>query len=220
MKKCLFLAIILPLCICPLSGCKKKPVEKFSADEVVAAAKLKPAKDPIQEEIYAFRLKTRQAYNRRQFDELETKARELRVAKPLFSNGSWKIAQFYESFECRHDEPESMWQLHDRIHHDWIAAKPDSVTARVAYADFLVEYAWRARGSGFADTVTKTGWRLFRERLASARSVLGEARRLPEKDPVWWLVALFVARGESWTRMEYNALFAEAKAFAPTFLGL
>ena len=42
-----------------------------------------------------------------------------------------------------------MWQLQERIHQEWIAAKPRSVTARVACAD----YAWQARGSGYAHTV-------------------------------------------------------------------
>lgn len=33
---------------------------------------------------------------------------------------------------------ESMWELHDKIHRAWTAAQPQSITARLAYADFLV----------------------------------------------------------------------------------
>jgi len=108
-----YFGFFLLLCICGLPGC-------WNAEEKAAIAKLKPTKDPILEEIYGFRLKMRALYNSRRFSELEPVAAEIRRTKPRFDNGSWKIAQFYESFACRREEPESMWQLHDRIHQDWI----------------------------------------------------------------------------------------------------
>ena len=223
-------AYVLPLLLLVgiLAGCKEKsasgsnagaPAEHIDADEKVAAAKLKPAKDPIQEEIGASNLETRQAYNNRRFDDLEKKAAQLRAGKEVFGNGSWKIAQFYAALACNDAEPESMWQLHDRIHQEWIAAKPASISARVAYADFLTEYAWRARGTGYADKVSEDGWRLFGERLAAARKVLEEARGLEEKDPYWWVTALTVALGQSWDRAQYEVLIAEAHAFEPKFWG-
>jgi hypothetical protein len=196
-----------------------RPRENIDAAERAAAAKLAPAKCPVQEEIYAFRLKVRQAYNNRRFDELEFIAAELRKKKEVFGNGSWKIAQYYDSFGCRDDEPASMWKLHDEIHRAWNAAKPASLTAKVAFADFLVEYAWEARGNGFSDTVTSEGWRLFGERLAAARNVLREASALPEKDPYWGMVALGVARGQQWEKSEYDALVEEVTAAEPTYWG-
>ncbi|MDQ3621745.1 MAG: DUF4034 domain-containing protein [Verrucomicrobiota bacterium] len=202
----------LALSLACLSGCKDKPVSDSEADrapgstvlenidpsEEAAAARLQPAKDPIDEEISAFRAEFREAYDHRRFDDLEQRAAKLRAAREVFGNGSWKILQFYNSFECRDDEPESMWELHDRIHQEWIAAKPESITACVAYADFLTGYAWQARGSGYAGTVTEKGWALFGERLASAREVLAKGRQLPDKDPIWWLTALRVALGKGW----------------------
>jgi hypothetical protein len=112
-----------------------------------------------------------------------------------------------------------MWQLHDRIHQDWIAQFPTSITARVAYADFLREYAWHARGTGFADKVTEEGWRLFGERLESARKTLAEARELTDKDVFWWEVALGVARGQQLPKNAYDQLLEEGKAFEPKFCG-
>lgn len=203
---------LLLLCICGLPGC-------WNAEEKAAIAKLKPTKDPIQEEIYAFRVKTRQLYNNRRLAELEQAAAELRRAKPLFDNGSWKIAEFYESFGCRAEEPESMWQLHDRIHQEWVAQFPTSITARVAYADFFTDYAWHARGHEFANKVTKEGWRLFGERLDSASKTLAAARDLTDKDPFWWEVALGVALGQHWSKDEYDRLLEGAKAFEPKFWG-
>src|SRR5437773_4206380 len=187
------------LCICTLAGCGYIKVK-------IAIARLKPTKEAVLEKPSAFKVKIRQPYNSRRFGELETTAAELRRTKPLFDNGSWKIAEFYDSFSCRSSEPESMWQLHDRIHQDWIAQFPMSITARIAYADFFTDYAWHARGTGFADKVTKEGWQLFRERLELARNTLVESRELTDKDPFWWLVALGVALGQQWPKNEYEQL--------------
>jgi len=210
-------------CVGGICGCKEKgpPVREAQTtrQQQSFAAGLKPVKDPVSEKIYAFRLDVRQAYNNRRFDDLDRTAEELRTSKEVFGNGSWKIVQFYAAFECRNSEPESMWQLHDQIHQAWIAAKPDSITARVAYADFLVSYAWRARGSGYADTVTPQGWNLFKSRIAAAHKVLDEARPLKDKDPCWWNVALDIARSQGLERTEYDALVAEAHAFEPRFWG-
>ncbi len=211
-----------------LAACKKKPddasteqgpVEHIDAEQKAAASKLQPAKDPVDEEIYAYRIEVRQAYNNRRFDDLEAQAKELRASKPLFGNGSWKIVQFYAAFECRDEEPDSMWELHDRIHKDWIAAKPTSITAHVAYAGFQIDYAWKARGTTYADKVTSEGWALFEHRLAAAHDVLVKARALPEKDPVWWLKALRVALGAGMSKAQYDQLLAEAVAFEPKFWG-
>src|SRR5438874_7514545 len=211
MNKHLGFTSLLLLFICGLlPGC-------WNAEEKAAIAKLKPTKDPVQEEIYAFRLKMRALYNNRRFAELEPVAAENRQTKAVFGNGSWRIAQFYESFACRREEPESMWQLHDRIHQDWIAQFPRSITARIAYADFFTDYAWHARGTAFADKVTEEGWRLFAERIGLAQKTLAESPGLPQKDPVWWRVALQVALGQHWPKNDYDRLVEKAKASEPKF---
>ena len=173
--------------------------------------------DPVGEEIRGFRHSVRLLYNVSNFDELEKIAAELRAAKARFGNGWWKIESFYDSLECREEEPESMWQLHDRIHRDWIAKKPESITARVAYADFFCSYAWHARGEGYADRVTPEGGRLFVERLASAHKIVDKARKMKGKDPYLGLVALTVALGEGPGKAEYDAIVEEAHAAEPTF---
>ena len=212
------LALPLVITFCAFSGCKKG--ETFTAEEIAAAAKLKPATDPAQDEIYDFRFAVHQDHNHRRFADLEQRAAALRRARSLFGNGSWKISEFYESLSCRSDEPESMWQLHDRIHHDWIAAFPQSVTARTAYADFLVSYAWQAHGHGFANTVTAKGWQLFKERIATARRALEGAFKLPERDPVWWRLALEVGHAQGWRKDEYDRAVDAATSSEPRFLGV
>lgn len=211
-----------------LAGCKVKSVsdesdggggvrENIDANERAIAAKLKPVKDVVAEATWNAKLKTRQAYNSRRFDELEAEAARLRSSKETNENGNWKLIHFYDALSCREDEPESMWQLHDKIHQEWIAAKPTSITARIAYLDFLTDYAWHARGHEYADKVTKEGWRLFGERLAAAEKVFEQALDLDEKDPCLWLSAMSIALGQSWKPAEFDALLQQGRDFAPTF---
>ena len=212
--------LLLPVVACLITGCGKRlgaNGKVYAADVVEAAEKLKPAKDPVQEEMFAFRVKTRPLYNNRKFDALETLAAKTRAEREICGDGTWRITEFYESLACRDEEQEGMWMLHDQIHQQWLKAKPDSITAHVAYADFLAKYAWQARGDGMADTVTQKGWNLFNERLAKAKQVLDEARKLPEKDPVFWDASLRVALGQNWKPTEFDALLAEAVAFEPKY---
>jgi tetratricopeptide (TPR) repeat protein len=48
--------------------------------------------------------------------------------------------------------------------------------------EFYIKYAWEARGSGFAQTVTEDGWRRFAERAAEARKALEAAWELDHGD--------------------------------------
>ena len=94
---------------------------------------------------------------------------------------------------------------------------PESITARVAQAGFLVDYAWYARGSGYSDTVKDEGWRLLAERLTEAQKVLSEAKKMKSKCVMWWNVQMTVALGQDWEHAKYDELFAEAKTFEPEF---
>jgi Domain of unknown function (DUF4034) len=55
--------------------------------------------------------------------------------------------------------------------HDWIQANPDSITARVALANTLVAYGWKARSTGYANSVTDSACKLLGERLTAAVQV-------------------------------------------------
>lgn len=203
---------LLALYACLLFGCEKNPISTTGEPPAVELTR-----DAIGREIDQYRLRIRGLYNGSKFDDLEALAHEARVSKALFANGAWKLFSFYDALGCRHDEPESMWELHERIHKGWIAAKPGSITAETAYAQFLVEFAWHARGYGYADTVTPEGWRLFGERLSQARKILERAKTMEPKCPMGAFVQMTLARGQGLSRAEFNQLFEEAKSVEPQF---
>jgi hypothetical protein len=202
-----FFASLLALAVFPLAAisCRNKFVAHVPA-----------AEDSEMQELKKFYGDTRTLYNNRKLAELESLANDLRASKARFRSGAWKIDHFYTALACRDDEPESMWQLHEKIHHQWKTQFPKSITARVAHAQFMTKYAWHARGSGYAEGVTEDGWRLFNERLASARTILDQSKSLPPC-PVWWSARFTVALGEGVDPADHEALFQEAKKAEPTF---
>ena len=61
--------------------------------------------------------------------------------------------------------------------------------------DFLISYAWDARGGGLAGTVTKEGWQLFHERLRQANEALESAWSLDAKDAATAARAITICKG-------------------------
>jgi len=151
--------------------------------------------------------------------ELDAEAETLRVTRARSSDGRWKIGSLYAGTVPGRRADEGQWARSRELHEQWVKSAPSSPTARVALADYWFHYAWKARGGGFANTVTEEGWRLFRERLTLARQELEKCRANATRDPIWYYVMLGVAKGEGWDVERYDALFEEAVSKEPDFLG-
>jgi hypothetical protein len=153
------------------------------------------------------------------FDALENEAQRLRQSKESFFHGSWALTSFYLGVaNIEYSTPDAQCIEFINKIKAWMAAKPDSVTARVALAHALTDYAWKARGTGWADTVTESGAKAMEDRLAQAQEVLQEAKKLPQKCPGWWDTAQRVALGQGMDKATYMALVDEATAFEPTYM--
>jgi len=154
------------------------------------------------------------------FDELERSAHEARTEKSRFSGGVWKLYSFYTALSAPiigEQATDEDWKLHIAILKEWESAKPESVTARVALAETYINFADHARGQGYANTVSDTGWKLHSERNALAASTLVEAARLKEKCPFWYEVMQHVALGQGWDKSSARDLFEQAVAFEPGY---
>jgi hypothetical protein len=156
----------------------------------------------------------------KQYDSLDHIARRLRQERTRWPNGSWKLRSYYvEGF----DGPvlktgESQWKTFLAQIREWTAARPSSVTAQVALGHALIEYAWHARGGGWAHEVTDAGHQLLHERLDQAGSVLQAAARLPEFCPATADALLRVALADhDRSRERYDSLFNAAVAGEPSY---
>jgi hypothetical protein len=154
------------------------------------------------------------------FAQLEKIAKQNRAEKGRLIGGAWRVVGFYDGTSAPGEEgvsPDSDWQKLLSKLQKWQAAYSDSATARISLAYFYVNYAWRARGIGLANTVEGTQWKLFNERSARAKSILLEAASFKEKDPFWYQLMQLIARNEGWDKAQARELFEQAIAFEPGY---
>ena len=152
------------------------------------------------------------------YDQLDCLADSARLHKEKFPGGMWKLHLLYAGVEAplRHATPQD-WNTHLRLLKGWVSKKPRSVTARVALAEAYLSYAWNARGGGFVDTVSQSGWKLFEERTAEAKQILEKAATLPTKCPEWYVAMQNVALSQNWNVADARALLNQATAFEPDY---
>lgn len=105
------------------------------------------------------------------YEWLESSAAELRAGPfdPLETFP--RLGHFYYAFtENLKGEAACLQRLAQL--QEWQFAHPDSVTVQTALGEFYIHFAWQARGSGWASTVTGDGWKVFKERIEQAKVAL------------------------------------------------
>jgi hypothetical protein len=155
----------------------------------------------------------------KKFAQLDCLADKTRAEKSRFSGGTWKLVEIYSGIEePRPGHPtEEDWREHLALVEEWSSSNPKSITARIALAESYVDYGWAARGDGYSDSVSDSGWKLLAERMQKANNILQEASTLPTKCPEWYLAMLDVAQGQSWPLDQITAVFEQAARFEPAF---
>jgi hypothetical protein len=151
------------------------------------------------------------------YDGLEALASKYRASKEHYADGVWKLLIYYNAIELSDSVPETEWQTRRNQIDEWIKAKSDSVTAQVAMARFLRNYAWKLRGTGTVETVKEESWQPFFDRLHEALLSLQNAKACKDKCPVYWSTLEGVALGLQWNRNQFNAVFLEGFREFPGF---
>jgi len=155
------------------------------------------------------------------FAELDCLADHARSGKDRLPGGLWKIHQLYQGLRQPVPYPvhatQQDWTYLLQQLRGWVKARPESITARVALALVYLGYAGDARGSGYANTVSDSGWKLFEERTAEAERILKEASTLATKCPEWYVAMQLVSVNQGWSVTAARALFEEANKFEPEY---
>ena len=176
--------------------------------------------DPVLEEIAAFEKETLAMLGKADYDALEKRAEMALKEQQLFRNGDWKLDHFYDALGSGLRKEAKDWAAREKALEAWLVAKPASVTAHIARADFYTSYGWDARGFGYADTVTNEGWRLLRERLTQADTILKQVESPAPRDPHYWRVYQTVALGLDWAPAEHDRIFERGVAVNPGYFPL
>ena len=131
------------------------------------------------------------------FAELEALASRLRAEKVQCVAQERRITFFYHCLEEGWgDAGPGNEDAYIKAFEHWRAAYPKSLAAHVGLANAHIRLGWKARGTGFANTVTDEGWKVFRAETGKAWSILLEADKLDEKDPYLYEV---LVDASSWT---------------------
>jgi len=160
-----------------------------------------------------------QILRQEKFADLDCLADAARSGKTRFPGGGWKLRNLYIGLEePRPGHPtQEDWQQHLELIERWTRTNPQSITAPIALAQSYISFAWDARGDGTSSTVSDSGWKLFGERIAKAKTILDEASALASKCPDWYIGMQQVAQGQSWDLPRATELFTQAVTFEPTY---
>jgi len=88
------------------------------------------------------------------------------LSEPLtkqLCDGAWELAEVYK---CLGDRGEALKKLDPILKQ----SLPNSSLAETIKGKILIDYAWDARGTGYANTVSAEAWALMRDRLSDAEA--------------------------------------------------
>jgi len=158
---------------------------------------------------------------RGEYGRLEDIASELRTTKARMPGGTCRLQYFYSGISSPAEESDANYIEMLAGMDEWMERYPDSLTARVAKADALIGFAWLARGSGYANTVTEKGWILFRKRLERAYDLLAVEPRDKSGDcPMRYELLIVVGMALGFPDAECEQYFREGIDLDPDFQGI
>jgi hypothetical protein len=151
------------------------------------------------------------------YEELEEVAAAWRKPEARMLDGRWHLFVFYNVFGISSRASEEAFAEWRRKLEDWRTARPEAIEPVILLASLECSYAWRARGNGWAHTVTKEGWRLMAERLEKAKALLDSIYERRLECPEWTNSMQSVALGQGWPDRKVKAMVAEATAAWPEY---
>ena len=165
------------------------------------------------------RTQWRRLFDAHSWTELDSLANRLRTERLRFQGGGWQLHVLYTilSTTGSKEETDAAWEAQIAALEEWIRQSPSSATPRIALADTYENFAWKARGGDFADTVTPERWRLFGDRMRKAFETLSEAEQISQSDPEWRNSMLVATTALGWDRAKADALVDESLSREPGY---
>ena len=147
---------------------------------------------------YTLKMLVIRLFVKEQFDDLEKLIADWNNADNRTASGKWKLSVLPDALAMRFSS--GTWAVDYQIINRWRQKYPHSAAAAIAEATYWENYAWNARGSGFADSVSQEGWKLFGERLHKSEKVLLDSEAYASGNPEWYAQYLVIAKGLNWPK--------------------
>ncbi|WP_019677766.1 hypothetical protein [Arsukibacterium perlucidum] len=158
------------------------------------------------------------------FEELENDAIEARDKRTTISDGQPLLAAIYggvsgcQSLNCNFPKSLAEWQEKELKLKKWIEKYPDSITAQVGHAGYYIQLGWFHRGRGYANTVSKKSWVLFKENLEIAKTLLEGHSEKTKNDAGWNFAMVAIALYQGWPEPKFDELYEKAVSLHPTYI--
>ncbi|MEQ1638994.1 MAG: hypothetical protein ABL903_20220 [Methylococcales bacterium] len=118
-------------------------------------------------------------------DSLERLVNEWNTSSCVFDDGSPVLRSLSIGYQMALNAENRQESL---IRVEYLKTKyPNTAFVALAEAIYWKEYAWLARGHGFALSVDPVGWKLFNERLEKAEKVLIDSKPYAAELPIWYV---------------------------------
>jgi hypothetical protein len=191
----------------------------LSADEITATEAGADSPDLSDTDVRDFRVSLLGLFNAGRYADLDKLAQQLQQQRSRFKGGAWRLHVFFGTLSSpgAATATDAAWKAHIAKLENWAQGSPASPTPRIALAQTYLRFAWKARGHGYANTVTPDSWTLFQARVQSARSTLEQSAVLAENSPDWYLEMQGVALDQQWDRAAFDALAERALAHEPSY---
>jgi len=147
---------------------------------------------------------------RQQWEELDALIEQLAASGERAEDGRYRLYLVTTSIE----EWLGLWDetrdgMFQQTFADYRTSRPASAFAPVLAAMQVHTAAWRARGEGYASTVTREGWALFNERNAKAWKMMLACKSTSQRLPLWYEQAIRIGNDADVPQRELDALFKE-----------
>lgn len=172
-------------------------------------------RDPFNESAGVMRGNFKQFLDESNFDSLEALEKTCRADKQESPSGYTALDIFYDSFNRFARTEVEYKTLREKVG-AWRNAKPNSEAATLAEAFLWLDYAWLARGHGYANTVSEQGWQRMRNRIETAKSLLDSIPK-DKRNASWYVCMQRLAQNLQWSEEEHKALFEEATRKFPGY---
>lgn len=159
----------------------------------------------------------------RDFAALDALAVRYRNPAERTGSGVWKLESYYtglaDAITSRRPS-DAFRKKQAAFVDDWITARPNSASARLAAAILLENHAWNIRGRGYARTVREQDWAPFRDYIERARMYLEQHKSIADVDPHWYASMQRIANSQGWPAERFQQLFEEGTGKYPGYYAL
>jgi hypothetical protein len=218
------LVAVLWLSLVALAHAEPSPLSPPPRPTTLSDARLlvSPDKNDGPRGVYAFAADVQSAWSHRSYAALDDLLDRWAKADERFDDGRAHVMAFDVGLDLisQRNKTTKDWEQSLGQIREWRQQNPASTAVDIAEANLLKNWAWSARGSGYARSVTEEGWKLFRARLDRAEAVLLHSKDRSSGNPLWYTEYLEIAVANSWDSAEFRALYDAAITRFPDFLPL